>query len=384
MKLVLLIPHMSDGGAEKILSDLSFNLGMGELVLVVFQQKQGYPFGGRLISLDLPPEKHSIVARMFGFIRRTYRFRRILRREQPDCVISFMGEANFINALASRRPILTVHNHLSSVSHLRGRLESRIFDLLLRTLYRRGTIIAVSDSVKQDLVSHFRLPEKQIVVIRTAVDRQAIQQRAAEAVACPWNSGLPVIITAGRLHPQKGQWHLLRAFAQVRKEMECQLALLGTGELEDYLRGLTKELGIGKDVHFLGWQANPFKFLAKAHVFVLPSVSEGLPLALLEAMACGLPVIATDCAGSSKEIVAPQGKDEFGILIPLIDEEKYAGMGACIKEERAISEAILSLLRDPDLRHKFISAGPIRLRDFDRAVFLQKYRDVIESVSRRV
>jgi glycosyltransferase involved in cell wall biosynthesis len=382
MKLVLLIPHISDGGAEKILSDLSFNLDMGELLLVVFQEKQGYPFQGRLTSLDLPAEKNSIFARICGFVRRTYRFKRILRHEQPDCVISFMGEANFINALVSRRPILTVHNHLSSVSHLRGKFESKIFDLLLKTLYRRATIIAVSEAVKQDLVNHFRLPENRVVVIRTAVDSEAVERRAAEAVTCPWNSSLPVIITAGRLHSQKGQWHLIRAFAHVRKEMACQLAILGTGELEDYLRGLVKELGIEKDVYFLGWQDNPFKFLAKAQVFVLPSVSEGLPLVLLEAMACRLPVIATDCAGSSREIIAPQGVEEFGILIRLIDENRYAGMEPCTKEESAIADAILRMLRDTELRQKCISAGLARLRDFDRTLFLQKYRDVIESVSR--
>src|SRR5262249_13931406 len=149
-----------------------------------------------------------------------------------------------------------------------------------------------------------------------------------------------------------------------RKEVACQLAILGTGELEGYLQGLAKELGIEKDVYFLGWQENPFKFLAKAQLFVLPSVSEGLPLVLLEAMACRLPVIATDCAGSSREIIAPRGVDEFGILIPLIDEGRYAGFDPCAEEERAMADAILRILRDADLRQKFISSGLTRLRDF--------------------
>src|SRR6516225_9864547 len=163
MKLMFLIPHISDGGAEKILSDLSFNLGLGEVVLVVFEEKQGYPFQGRLISMDLPIEKHSIAGRVLGFIRRTYRFRRLVRKERPDCVISFMGEANFINALVSTRPILTVHNHLSSGFHLRGRLEAKIFDFLMRTLYRRATIVAVSEAVKRDLVQYFGIPENRVV-----------------------------------------------------------------------------------------------------------------------------------------------------------------------------------------------------------------------------
>src|SRR5437762_11185119 len=85
MKVIFLIPHVSDGGAEKIASDLSFTLGVDEILLVVFQQRQGYAFQGRLISMDLPIERHSVFGRVGGFIRRTYRFRRIRRQERPDC-----------------------------------------------------------------------------------------------------------------------------------------------------------------------------------------------------------------------------------------------------------------------------------------------------------
>jgi len=381
MKVIFLIPHVSDGGAEKIASDLSFTLGVDEILLVVFQQRQGYAFQGRLISMDLPIDRHSVFGRVGGFIRRTYRFRRILRQERPDCVVSFMGEANFINALGSHRPILTVHNHLSSVTNLRGRLESKLFSLLLRILYRRATVVAVSQAVKEDLVGHFGLPEDRIVVITTAVNVQEIQRKAAEEATCPWDDGAPVIITAGRLHPQKGQWHLLRAFAAVRKKTLCRLAILGTGELKDYLIGLARELGVEKDVYFLGWQENPFKFLSRADVFVLPSLSEGLPLALLEAMACRLPVIATDCPGSSREIIAPNGIEEFGILAPPADGTMRGGEVPCTEEELAMADAILRMLGDAVLRQKLISAGLARLRDFDRERFLEKYRRVIQSAS---
>src|SRR5262245_49087583 len=130
MKIILLIPHISDGGAEKILSDLSLNLRLGETLLVVFEQRHGYPFKGRMISMNLPIERGSTFSRVRGVIRRSLQFRKILIQEKPDCVVSFMGEANFINALLSARPILTVHNHLSSLSQFRGRFESKIFDLL--------------------------------------------------------------------------------------------------------------------------------------------------------------------------------------------------------------------------------------------------------------
>jgi glycosyltransferase involved in cell wall biosynthesis len=381
MKLMFLIPHISDGGAEKILSDLSFNLGLGEVVLVVFEEKPGYPFQGRLISMDLPIEKHSMAARVIGFIRRIFRLRRLVRSERPDCVISFMGEANFINALVGARPILTVHNHLSSLFHLRGRLEVRIFEFLLRTLYRMATIVAVSEAVKQDLVQYFRISEDRVVVILTAIDYEEIHRKAAEEVTCPWPGGAPVIVTAGRLHPQKGQWHLLRAFAEVRKKMACRLAILGTGELESYLREVARDLGVEKDVYFLGWQENPFKFLSRADLFVLSSVSEGLGLVVMEAMACGLPVITTNCPGPT-ELIAPGGKEEFGILVPPVDEKMYAAADLLTNAERAMADAMHKVLNDLSLRRKLISAGARRLRELDRATFFEKYRQVIRSVSR--
>ena len=382
MKVMYLIPHLSDGGAEKILSGLTFNLQLGEPLLVVFERRSGYPFHGRLISMDLPIEKHSIFARVRGFFRRVHRFTRILRQERPDCVVSFMGEANFINALVSRRPILTVHNHLSSFSRVRGRFESRVFDLLLKLLYRRAMVVAVSQAVKDDLVEHYGIPENRVNVIVTAVDTEEIQRRALEEVMCPWDNNAPVVITAGRLRPEKGQWHLLRAFAEVRKKMVCRLAILGTGELEDYLRGLARDLGVEHDVFFLGWQDNPFKFLARACVFVLPSVTEGLSLVVMEAMACKLPVISTNCPGPA-EIIAPRGDEEVGLLVPRVDENMYGGADPLTKDELAMADAIFRMLKNADLRQKFVSAGLIRLKTFGREAFLEKYRRVIQCCCRR-
>jgi glycosyltransferase involved in cell wall biosynthesis len=264
---------------------------------------------------------------------------------------------------------------------VRSRLETTLFNVLLRVLYRRATIIAVSEAVKEDLVTHFGIASDRIETILTAVDGQEVQRKASEEAVCPWDRSAPVIVTAGRLHPQKGQWHLIRAFNEVRKQMPCRLAILGTGELEGYLRDLVRDLGIEPDVYFLGWQSNPFKFLAKGDVFVLPSVSEGLPLVLLEAMACRLPVIATDCPGSSKEIVSPEGREEYGLLVPVVDERLYSASQALSPEERAMADAILRLLRDNTLREQLISSGLVRLKDFDRSTYFEKYRQVIRSVS---
>src|SRR5262249_52686026 len=151
--------------------------------------------------------------------------------------------------------------------------------------------VAVSESVKQDLVDRFGVPEKQIVVIPNAIDVSNVASLAREDLDCPWNPEVPVIVTAGRLSPVKAQWHLIRAFAEVQKIRRCQLVIIGSGELEGYLKSLARELGFEQNIFFLGWQSNPFKFMARSDVFVLPSLTESFGLALVEAMACGLPVI---------------------------------------------------------------------------------------------
>src|SRR5262245_56121494 len=111
MKVMLVIPHVSGGGGEKVLSELACRL-RAEIVVVVFENKFSYTVKGKVVSLDIPIDRTSAGSRAFGFLRRIVRFRRILNHEQPDVVLSFMGEANLINALLSRRPILCVHTNM--------------------------------------------------------------------------------------------------------------------------------------------------------------------------------------------------------------------------------------------------------------------------------
>lgn len=363
MKVMFLIPHVSGGGGERVLSDLSCSLG-GETVLVVFEEKFSYPFKGRLISLDLPINRRSLLSRLTGFLRRAYRFRRLLAQERPDVVISFMGEANLINALVSPRPVLTVHNHLSALSKMRNRFEALFVDALNKKLYKRATIVAVSQSIRTDLIENFGMSADRVAVIPNAVNEREIEDMAAESVVCPWNPDVPVVITAGRLSPEKGQSHLIRAFAEVRKKMPCQLAILGTGDLEGPLKQLTSELGIENDVYFLGWQANPFQYMARATVFVSPSLTEGFGLVLLEAMACKMPVIATDCPGGQREIIAPVQDAEYGVLVP-------------VGSDRHLADAITGMLTDAAMRTRYVNAGLRRVKDFDPAVFMDRYRSLL-------
>jgi len=370
MKVMLAIPHIAGGGGERVASALACSL-RAEIVVVVFEERFSYPVDGRLISLNTPINRKSAVTRACGFLQRVVRFRRVLREEHPDVVLSFMGEANLINALLSRRPILAVHVHLSAIGEMRSRAERFAVRVLTRWLYRRATVTAVSDSVKQDLVETFGIPARQIVVIPNAVDAPKIDEMAGEPLDRPWKSELPVLITAGRLTPEKAQDHLLRAFAEVRKARACQLAIIGSGELEGSLKSLAKELRIDDDVFFLGWQTNPFKFMARADVFVLCSRTEAFPLVLLEAMACGLPVIATDSPGGTRELIMGGAEGPCGVLVPGPNRPTA---------EKELAKELVKMLDDRETRSRYREAGRLRVRDFDPAIFVENYQRLLESV----
>jgi len=381
MKLMFLIPHVANGGAEKILSELVMGVKADEIVVVVFEKRIDYPIRGKLISLDLPI-RPGVLHRLAGLVRRMYRFRKVLGAERPDVVVSFMGEANILNVLLSARPIVTVHNHLSSLGKFaRGPIETFFSEFLVGVLYRRATVVAVSNVVKREMVERFQVPARQVVVIPNAIDSHNVQAKAAEPLDCPWNSNLPVIATAGRLTRQKGQWRLIHAFAEVRKQIPCQLAILGVGELEGELKRLTREAGVEKDVFFLGWQANPWKFMARSQIFVLPSLTEGFGLVLLEAMACGLPVISTDCPGAARDILALALAEDA-----VVNGPEYGEYGVLVPVESApvLAEAILHLLRDKDAAQRYTKAGLKRIEDFDYPLFLSRYQQVIESTFRDV
>jgi glycosyltransferase involved in cell wall biosynthesis len=376
MKLMFLIPHAADGGAEKLLSQLSIGLRADDTVVTVFEKRIQYPLGGRLISLD-SPIRRGVIHRLTGLARRFFRVRQVLKKEKPDVVVSFMGEANILNALLSKRPILTVHNHLSSLGpFVRGRFETKFSELLVKTLYRRATVVAVSRAVRQEMIDVFGVPAARVAVIANAINPEEVKQLTTESADLPWKPGVPVILTAGRLTAQKGQWHLIAAFAKARREVPCQLAILGAGELEATLRETAQKQGVENDTYFLGRQTNPWKFMAKADVFVLPSLTEGFGLVLLEAMACGLPVISTDCPGAGRDILAPNLAadsrvdramySDYGVLVPVGDEEQMAA-------------AILRLLKERDLSKRYVEAGSKRVLDFNYPEFLERYRRLIES-----
>jgi glycosyltransferase involved in cell wall biosynthesis len=379
-KIIFFLPTLSIGGGERVVSELSLNLPDSvDKTIVLFKNEVSYPYKGNLICLDIPLS-NPVLLRIYYFFVGIWRFKKIIRKEKPDYVISFGEPANIINVLSNRKTILRIDNYTSA-------LPGVVYKIFIKILYNETPmIVCVSKTAAKDLTDNFGIKENKIKVIYNPLNVKDIQKLSLAPLETPYEEIFkkPVIINMGRLTKQKSQWHLIRAFKKVKGAVpSAKLVILGTGELEQELKKTAEDLGLGKDVHFLGWQKNPFKFLARANVFALSSLWEGLPYVVLEAMACGLPVVSVDCKSGPREILAPEtdisreAKDieyeQFGILTPAFDGKKYGATDPLIKSEEILTKALIKILTDKELSVKLSQKSLQRANDFDTKTIIREW-----------
>ncbi len=251
-----------------------------------------------------------------------------LRRERPTALISGLHYANEIAlwakqlALVSTLVIVTEHNTLSI--HAQKRSTDRWSPLLAKLFYPLASeIVAVSQGVAQDLAKVTGLPKSRLKVIYNPIVSSELLAKSQQPLDHPWfqEGELPVILGVGRLEAQKDFPTLIHTFAQVRQVNPCRLVILGSGRDRQQLNNLVKELDLEKDVAFLGFVDNPYAYIAKAAVYVLSSAWEGFGNVLVEAMAVGTPVVATDCPHGPAEIL---DRGQYGFLVPVGDRDKMS------------------------------------------------------------
>ena len=209
---------------------------------------------------------------------------------------------------------------------------------LIRRTYRAADrVVAISHGVAAGLSRQIGVPESHIVVIPNGVDIEEVRRRAREEVPVPPR----FIVAAGRFVQQKGFDTLLQAFAKSATRTDVSLVILGDGPDRRSLEQASVALGVRDRVLMPGTVANPWAYVARAEAFVLSSRWEGFANVIVEAMACGTPVIVTDCDYGPREIVR---HEENGLVVPVDDA-------------RGLSEAILRLLGDPALARRLAAGG---------------------------
>lgn len=362
-KIIFFLPTLSMGGGERVVSELCLNLPDSvEKTIVLFKNEVSYPYKGKLICLDIPLS-NPIFLRMCYFFVAIWKFRRIIKKENPDYVISFGEPSNIINVLSNKKSILRIDNYMSS-------FPGGLYKTLIKVLYNKSPmIVCVSKAAGKDLADNFGIERNKIKVIYNPINVGDIQRLSLTPLERLHAEIFekPVVISMGRLTRQKSQWHLIKAFKIVKGVIpEVQLIILGKGELETDLKKIAEKLGIERCIHFLGIQKNPFKFLARADVFALSSLWEGLPYVVLEAMACGLPIVSADCKSGPREILAPKTNitnqatnieyAEFGILTPEV---------FLPKSEDFLAKALIKVLTDKKLSSELSQKSKQRANYFD-------------------
>jgi glycosyltransferase involved in cell wall biosynthesis len=370
-KILLVIPSLAGGGAERVALNILKYLDRERFILslVLFDCKGEYltqvPKDVIIYCLNKKNRLNS-----FKFI--ILLAFKIYPKVKPDIVISFLEYANLI-VLISRK--LSPTKPPIIISERNNTLQDKKYERLIniKTLWwikriypQTDKIIAVSKGVAKDLAKSFGVPNEKIQVICNGIDLKFIEKAVQEPFNdIVWIRGnTPDIIACGRLQYQKNYPLLLEAFAKAQKHIDSRLLILGQGEDRSLLEGLVARLGIQDRVVFLGFQKNPYKYLAASDIFVLSSHWEGFPNVILEAMACNVPVISTRCPYGPEEIIT-DGVN--GLLIPVGDKD-------------AMAEAIIRLLKDKKLRKHLIMGGNKRVKDFSIDKMTLEYEKAIKSI----
>lgn len=342
VKVLYLITELNIGGAEKVLVQQLRHLDRSRFTPTVACLYDGNGAVGQEIrALGIPVIDLGMTAKWrWDAFARLYQ---LLRRERPSILHTSLFHANISGRLMGRLagvPIIICSEHtIAMESEWRYRLNHWTSGLVDR-------VTTVSETMRQFCLTHIGLPTEKVSLIYNGVEfstqPQSTQAQARAELGLPANG--TILGAVSRFDPVKGVNYLLEALARLHQP-EVQLVLIGGGVQRPELEAMAQKLGIAGRVHWAGFRSNIPGLLPALDIFVQPSVYEGLPMSVLEAMAAGLPVVAT-AVGGTPEIVSD---GVTGCLVPP-------------RDPAALVQAIQTLISQPELRDRMGQAGLERVR----------------------
>jgi glycosyltransferase involved in cell wall biosynthesis len=332
IRLACFLPSLEGGGAERVVVNLLRGLVERQVQaqLILASAHGSY--------LDQVPSQVEVVDLGVRHIRQAiWPLRRLLKEQTPEVLISHLSHANLAAVLAMR-PLeiptrLLLVEHLTMSAYKGTTVKDRMIQPLARWLFKHAdAVAAVSRGAARDLEEQLRMPSDSVHVLYNPVVDDSLEQKRQESLSDPWldASDQPLVVGMGRLTEQKDFGTLIRAFAQIANPSSCRLVILGEGEERAELEELVRQLGLEERVLLPGFVKNPYAWLNQADLFVLSSRWEALPTVLIEALACGVKVVATDCPSGPAEILQD---GRWGSLVPMQDEQALA-----VAMEQALSE----------------------------------------------
>ncbi|HEX5006382.1 MAG TPA: glycosyltransferase [Hyphomonadaceae bacterium] len=362
-RVAFVINSLGPGGAERVLNNVLHMTPLEDwaphLILLDREKEHRTP-------PDFVPV-HRLDCRM-SLVPSIRQLRRKLKEIAPDLIVSFLVRANVASVIAGRGIAPVVISERSQLStHLAERhagLKHWAAASLPRLFYRHGDhIIAVSEGVRSDLIRHFGVPAKRVESIPNPFDLDRIVSDGREPAEFP----LPprFMVGVGRLTAAKGPQDLIEAYALAKPDIP--LCLLGDGPDRPRLEARIAELGLSDRIRLLGYARNPFAIVSRAELFVSGSHCEGFPNAMAEAMALGLPVVATDCPSGPAEIL--EGVETTGTTA--VFDAKY-GLLAPVKQPHILAQA-MQRMAAPELRQHYACVARRRMEDFRIETIAARY-----------
>jgi glycosyltransferase involved in cell wall biosynthesis len=319
-KLSIYLPSLRGGGAERVMVTLANGFAArGHSVDLVLAKAEGTYLS------DVADAVRIVDLNAGGVLRSLPGLVGYLGRERPDAMLSAMSHANVIALIArklSRVPTrLVVSERVSLaavIKHFKAPRDRLIRKLMRWTYPWADSVTVVAKAMVDDIAEELGIEKSRIHAIYNPVVTTSVSQLSLEIVDHPWftDDGPTIILSVGRLSAQKDFLTLIQAFAQLRAQRRARLLILGEGEDRSLLEKRIQELGLEGDVDLPGFAVNPYAYMRRAGLFVLSSRYEGLPGVLIQAMACGLPIVSTDCPTGPMEILE---NGRWGRLVPVND-----------------------------------------------------------------
>ncbi|MCI9344178.1 MAG: glycosyltransferase [Lachnospiraceae bacterium] len=361
--IIILVPTLGIGGQERQAILLAEQLcKRADCRIVVFSDVNPcYHTEVKVLNLQLP----SFQSKLGKFIQQFRRGAKLIwlrKREHIDLVISFGDTANLTNVLSGI--------HGESIVSLRSSWAAE-YSAVKKFIYRKSDkILCQTKAMKEILLKNYQNIERKTSIFYNIFDVDDIEKKGCESCDLEQESDLK-IITVGRLDKLKCYHHLIRAFSNISRIHEkVKLIIVGDGDEYNSLKNLALNLGIIEKIVFVGVVSNPYKYMKNADIFVLSSCVEGFPNVLLEAMICGLPVIATDCETGPREILSSTSQkanitteieySDYGILVPAFQADDIQEP----EKDEMLAQAMLTLIENCEKRKYYAAAAQKRTHEF--------------------
>ena len=376
-KIMLIVPMLHQGGFERVCVETARLLKPYFQVCIVIFDSQDIAYditGLEVIDLQLGVQE-SILGKILHVWKRSLAVKKLKHSKEIDIAYSFGPTANMVNVFSGKRAKIWVgiRSYMDMGNPHKIRLFSRMAD----------RVLCCSKRIEQEIQENYRCTKA--TALYNPLNMEALRKKAeAESPDLPWKQPQNLIVSMGREDDVKGFWHLLKSFYLVQKKVkDAKLMIIGEGEFKEY-KALAKKLGIEEEVFFAGLKKNPFPYLAAAKLYVLTSYYEGFPNALIEAMALGVPAVATDCMTGPREIfmedyTAVHPKKEalwadYGVLLPNMNPEKNLQAKEITKEEEGLAEVMERMLTDSQLWVKYQEAALKRAKDFSDTFYVENIK----------